>query len=224
MNYGVASGIIRYIRASKIFSKFRVLRSSVRFAVPCASKFRVGTRNINQTSNMITCHSCVTNFHHRCSKMSTSTYRNNSYCLKCIKSKDIIRYNPYFDSLQHIAHNNSYCLKCIKSKDTIRHNPYFDSLQHSLQDCYKAYLQNQISRNSIEALSPLNAILENCTNKSIEQLKCLENSSPKDQESQNSILCQFLNIDGNLKNFDTCNNAKVYRSNIFDNSIGFNQC
>ena len=126
-------------------------------------------RNINQTSNMITCHSCDTNFHHRYSKMSTSTYQNNSYCLKCIKSKDIIRYNPYFDSLQR-----------------------------SLQDCDKPYLQNQVSRNSIEALSPLNAILENCTNKSIEQFKCLENSSPKDQESQNFILCQVLNIDGNF--------------------------
>ena len=71
MHYSMSSGIIRYIRASKIFSKFRafevpcaskfsafrssvrfevpcaskfrVLRSSVRFEVPCASKFRVGT-------------------------------------------------------------------------------------------------------------------------------------------------------------------------------------
>ena len=41
MNYSVGSGIIRYIKASKTFSKFRVLRSSLRFEVPCASKFRV---------------------------------------------------------------------------------------------------------------------------------------------------------------------------------------
>ena len=41
MNYSIGSGITRYIRASKIFSKFCVLRSSVRFEVPCASKFRV---------------------------------------------------------------------------------------------------------------------------------------------------------------------------------------
>ena len=40
MNYGMGSGIIRYIRASKTFSKFRALRSYVRFEVPCASKFR----------------------------------------------------------------------------------------------------------------------------------------------------------------------------------------
>ena len=37
----MGSGIIRYIRASKTFSKFRVLRSSVRFEVLCVSKFRV---------------------------------------------------------------------------------------------------------------------------------------------------------------------------------------
>ena len=30
MNYSMGSGIIRYIRASKKFSKFRALRSSVR--------------------------------------------------------------------------------------------------------------------------------------------------------------------------------------------------
>ena len=131
-------------------------------------------RNINQASNVITCHSCAINFHQRCSKTSTSIFRNNSHCLKCIKSRDIIRYNSYFDSLKH-----------------------------SLQDCDKPYLQNQIPRNSIEALSLLNAILEDCTNKSIDQFKCLEKSFPKDRESLNPILCQFLNIDGKLKNFDT---------------------
>ena len=41
MNYSMGSGIIRYIRASKTFSKFRAFRSSVRFEVQCASKFRV---------------------------------------------------------------------------------------------------------------------------------------------------------------------------------------
>ena len=40
MNYSMGSGIIRYIRASKTFSKFRVFRSSVCFEVQCASKFR----------------------------------------------------------------------------------------------------------------------------------------------------------------------------------------
>ena len=39
MNYSMGSGIIRYIRASKTFSKFRELRNSVRFQVPCASNF-----------------------------------------------------------------------------------------------------------------------------------------------------------------------------------------
>ena len=42
MNYSMGSDITRYIRASKTFSKFRALRSFVRFEVPCASKFRVG--------------------------------------------------------------------------------------------------------------------------------------------------------------------------------------
>ena len=40
MNYSMGLGIIRYIRASKTFSKYRALRSSVYFEVPCASKFR----------------------------------------------------------------------------------------------------------------------------------------------------------------------------------------
>ena len=41
MNYSMGSGIIRYIRASKTFSKFCAFRSSVRFEVPCASKLVV---------------------------------------------------------------------------------------------------------------------------------------------------------------------------------------
>ena len=41
MNYSTSSGIIRYIRTSKTFSKFRAFRSSVRFEVPYVSKFRV---------------------------------------------------------------------------------------------------------------------------------------------------------------------------------------
>ena len=40
MNYSMGTGIIRYIRASKTFSKFRAFRSSVRFEVQCVSKFR----------------------------------------------------------------------------------------------------------------------------------------------------------------------------------------
>ena len=40
MNYSMGSGIIRCIRASKTFSKFRAFRSSVRLEVPCVSKFR----------------------------------------------------------------------------------------------------------------------------------------------------------------------------------------
>ena len=49
MNYSMGSGIIRYIRASKTFSKFRAFRSSVCFEVQCASKFRVGTDSNNVT-------------------------------------------------------------------------------------------------------------------------------------------------------------------------------
>ena len=40
MNYSMGSGTLRYIRASKTLSKFRAFRSSVRFEVPCVSKFR----------------------------------------------------------------------------------------------------------------------------------------------------------------------------------------
>ena len=131
-------------------------------------------KNINQSDNMIECISCDIKFHRHCSRASTSTFRSHSYCENCIKNKDIIRYNPYFDSLKY-----------------------------SQEDCDKPYLQNQASRNSIDSLSPLSAILENCTNKSIEELQCLNSSLLKDENVQNTISCKFLNIDGNMKNFDT---------------------
>ena len=43
MNHSMGLGIIRYIRASKTFLKFRALRISVCFEVPCVSKFRAVT-------------------------------------------------------------------------------------------------------------------------------------------------------------------------------------
>ena len=99
--------------------------------------------------------------------------------------------------------NNSYCKNCLKCKDIIRYNPYFHSLQHSLQDCDKPYLQNQSSRNSIDSLTPLSAILENCTNKSVQEFNSISSSLFEDEKAQNTLSCKFLNIDGNLKNFDT---------------------
>ena len=55
MKYRMGSGIIRYIRTSKTFSKFHVLRSSVCFEVPCASKFRVVTKLAHAQLNFHRC-------------------------------------------------------------------------------------------------------------------------------------------------------------------------
>ena len=78
-------------------------------------------KNINQSDNMIECNSCYIKFHRHCSRASTSTFRSHSYCKNC-----------------------------IKNKNTIRYNPYFDSLKYSQEDCDKPYVQNQTSRNSID--------------------------------------------------------------------------
>ena len=38
-----------------------------------------------------------------------------------------------------------YCHPCLKQKDLLKYNPYFEAMKHSVDDAEKTYLQNQIS-------------------------------------------------------------------------------
>ena len=64
----------------------------------------------------------------------------------------------------------------------------------------KSYLRNQTAEYDREALLPLNSILEKCR---INSLTDFNDQSNFRNSSINSIMCKFLNIDGNTANFDS---------------------
>ena len=130
--------------------------------------------SIDVIENAIKCNNCKCKYHKTCSKKQTSLYRHNAYCNQCLKAFDIIKYNPFYDTLKTSA-----------------------------DDANKPYLNNLISHETIETLSSLSMLLENCTTESIESLN--ENfKSHNEQKHEKSVsFNKFLNIDGNASNFDS---------------------
>ena len=129
--------------------------------------------SIDIIENAIECNNCKCKYHKTCSKKQTSLYRHNANCNQCLKSLDIIKYNPFYDTLKTSADNAN-----------------------------KPYLSNVISHDTIETLSSLSMLLENCTTESIESLNKNFNS-PNEQKHEKLVSSKFLNINGNARNFDT---------------------
>ena len=102
------------------------------------------------------------------------------------------------------------------------YNPYFEPMKHYVDDTEKTYLQNQISSDEIETLSPLHDIMETCEVYSVQEI----DSKPA---RKNSIAFKFLNIDGNASNFDLFSvtlNAMKYKFSVIgisETNIGSSQ-
>ena len=118
MNYNMGSGILRYIRASKTFSKFRALRSSVRFEVQCASKFRAFRRSVRfevPCASKFRAFRCSVRFEVPCtSKFRAVTIQDILYTVCCIVySVYIIATSPFqiysmvtlYDTLHEVIHS-----------------------------------------------------------------------------------------------------------------------
>ena len=104
--------------------------------------------------------------------------------------------------LNTLYRDKAYCKECLKSFDSIKYNPFYDRLKTSADDNDKPFLNNSICTcsDTIETLSSLSMLLENCTNESIEPFN---EKLTSHQEHKNSLSCKFVNIDGNASNFDT---------------------
>ena len=59
----------------------------------------------NHISNeSIRCNSCTSTFHKQRDQRQLTFYRKNPYCLSCLKNKEILRYNPYYEGHLFSAH------------------------------------------------------------------------------------------------------------------------
>ena len=100
-----------------------------------------------------------------------------------------------------VAHPDKiYCHRCLKCNDILKYNPFFDVIEALVNDNDKSYLRNQTAEDDREVLLPLNSILEKCR---INSLIDFNDQNNFRNSSTNSIMCEFLNIDGNAANFDS---------------------
>ena len=63
-----------------------------------------------KTNPAIICNSCDAICHRKCTKSKLNKFvpfRDNSYCQKCINTKEILKYNPYYSVLQ-CEHNDKF--------------------------------------------------------------------------------------------------------------------
>ena len=112
----------------------------------------------------------------------------------CGLQRYFVEYSPIFWSTALFCGEYSF--------DIIKYNPFHDKLKTSADDANKPYLNYVISHDTIETLSCLSLLLENCTTESIESLN--ENfKSHNELKHEKSVSFKFLNIDGNASNFDS---------------------
>ena len=143
----------------------------------------------------------------------TLDIHNNEMCIKCHKavrlsSKSVKCNNCIGKFHSKCAKNQSvyyrdefYCRKCLQSSDILRYNPYYDVLEAASDDAQKIYLQNYTTDDTTEVVSHLSEILEDCSINTIEEYN--KRILPEGRISETKQYFKFLNIDGNMKNFDT---------------------
>ena len=119
------------------------------------------------------CGHCDIIFHTKCAKKAKfKLFRNKQYCLSCITTNDIIRYNPFYDILENQDD------RFFENEPT----EYIQSIQElseTLENC-KSYSKSQF-----------NELMANNLNQ-----------KHKGQAQNLLFSTYFLNIDGNKTNFD----------------------
>ena len=96
--------------------------------------YNICHKKLSPSVKTIICGRCKSECHWYCAKNCFKLHREQSYCRDCLKQKDLIRYNPYFEVNSHDDDDNE-----------------------------KAHFHNTISSSAREILSPLSDILEKCT-------------------------------------------------------------
>ena len=90
-------------------------------------------KNFNSNHKHTSCNICGSNYHQHCSKKELVIHRGNSYCRPCLKIKDVIKYNPFYDVIETYS-----------------------------EEMDKVYFQNQNFTDNIDNMYPLSNVLEGC--------------------------------------------------------------
>ena len=131
-------------------------------------------KSVSLTQKATKCTNCNGELHARCSKKFIVHHRNKTFCFDCLKTFDIMKYNPFYEIITAPA-----------------------------EDIEKFYNSNQISTDALDTIYPLSEILENCTVNSVEDFNNLSTSLRNYKDNKDMLSYKFLNIDGNASNYDT---------------------
>ena len=110
-------------------------------------------------------------------------------CDSCIHKKCSNR-----DNIIHIRGQN-FCSNCVEIHDIHRYNPFFQTTQSDDQDHH----YDTEPADYIESINSISNTLENCQRYSISDINSKIMALPA---NENFFSTYFLNIDGNLTNFD----------------------
>ena len=111
---------------------------------------------------------CNNAYYQKCAKLCTKAFRNKPYCVNCLDVFEIIKYNPYYDTIMEITDD-------------------MDSMH------------NDEPIESIDILEDMSCVLEAC------KPYCLQEFNEQHPPSKTfgCFSCSFLNVDGNVSNFDS---------------------
>ena len=87
-------------------------------------------KNFDSNHKHTSCNICGSYYHQHCSKKQLVLHRGNSYCRPCLKVKDVIKYNPFYDFIETYT-----------------------------EELHKVYFQNQNFTDNIENIYPLSNVL-----------------------------------------------------------------
>ena len=59
--------------------------------------------DIMSATTIVKCSVCDYAYHQKCAKLCTKTFRNKPYCVNCLDVFEIIKYNPYYDTIVEIT-------------------------------------------------------------------------------------------------------------------------
>ena len=59
--------------------------------------------DIMSATTIVKCSMCDNAYHQKCAKLCTKTFRKKPYCVNCLDVLEIIKYNPYHDTIMEIT-------------------------------------------------------------------------------------------------------------------------
>ena len=100
--------------------------------------------DIMSATTILKCSMCDYAYHQKCAKLCTNTFRNKPYCANCIDVFEIIKYNPYYDTIVEITDD----MDSIHNDEPIESSDMLEDMSCVLEACKPYCIQEFIEQHS----------------------------------------------------------------------------